>query len=92
MRILVTGGTGFVGSHTIAALVRNGHEVKLLVRAPERIVPALELLGVKECPYVVGDVTDSEAVERAMEGCDAVVHAASVYSLDPRLKNLLRRL
>ena len=41
MRVLVTGGTGFVGSHSVKALVDAGHEVRLLVRAPERIAPAL---------------------------------------------------
>jgi len=41
MRVLVTGGTGYVGSHTVAALVRQGHQVRLLVRARERIAPPL---------------------------------------------------
>ncbi len=34
MKVMVTGGTGFVGSHTIAELIRAGHDVKLLARAP----------------------------------------------------------
>lgn len=84
MHVLVTGGTGFVGSHTVAELVRRGHRVRLLVRDPERIPPALEPLGLPPLPHVTGDVTDAAAVAQAMEGCDAVVHAASVYSLDVR--------
>jgi dihydroflavonol-4-reductase len=84
MRVLVTGGTGFVGCHTVAALVGHGHRVRLLVRAPERIAPALDPLGVTQVEVVVGDVTNPAAVQQAMAGCDAVVHAASVYSLDPR--------
>jgi dihydroflavonol-4-reductase len=84
MRVLVTGGTGFVGCHTVAALVGHGHQVRLLVRAPERIAPALDPLGVTQVEVVVGDVTNPAAVQQAMGGCDAVVHAASVYSLDPR--------
>ncbi|MQA74410.1 MAG: SDR family NAD(P)-dependent oxidoreductase [Solirubrobacterales bacterium] len=84
MRILVTGGTGYIGSHAVAALVRGGHEIRLLVRSPDRIAPALEPLGVDDVAHVPGDITDPASVRRAMEGCDAVVHAASVYSLDVR--------
>jgi dihydroflavonol-4-reductase len=50
----------------------------------ERIAPALGPLGIAQVDAVVGDVTSAEVVEQAMRGCDAVVHAASVYSLDPR--------
>lgn len=85
MRVLVTGGTGFVGSHTVAALRSAGHEVRLLVRKPERIGAALEPLGIAEpIDHVVGDVTDPESVNQALAGCDAVVHAAAVYNLDSR--------
>ncbi|NEE03114.1 SDR family NAD(P)-dependent oxidoreductase [Phytoactinopolyspora halotolerans] len=85
MRILVTGGTGFVGSHAVAALVEQGYDVRLLVRSPDRIAPALEPLGVNGAVgHVVGDVTDRASVERAVAGCDAVVNAANVYDLDAR--------
>jgi nucleoside-diphosphate-sugar epimerase len=85
MQILVTGGTGFVGSHTVAALIAAGHEVRLFIRAPERIAPALRPLGVTgPVEHVVGDVTDPAAVDRALAGCDAVLHAAAVYDLDAR--------
>lgn len=85
MRVLITGGTGFVGSHTTAALLAAGHHVRLLVRRPERIEPALAPLGVTDpVDHVVGDVTDAGSVKRSMEGCDAVLHAAAVYNLDTR--------
>lgn len=84
MRVLVTGGTGFVGSHTVAALVRAGHDVHLLVRSPARIAPALEPLGVTGVSHAVGDITDAPSVAAAMGGCEAVVHAASVFSYDVR--------
>ena len=90
MRVLVTGGTGFVGSHTVAALVANGHDVRLLVRSPDRIAPALEPLGVGNVDSMVGDVTDAGSVERAMKGCEAVLHAAAVYSLDVREAKRIR--
>ena len=91
MRVLVTGGTGFVGAHTVRALLDAGHEVKLLVRSPEKIAPALEPLGVREqLEAVTGDVLDAECVGRALEGCGGVIHAASVYSNDPRRDNEIR--
>ncbi|MGH2947638.1 MAG: NAD-dependent epimerase/dehydratase family protein, partial [Solirubrobacteraceae bacterium] len=84
MRVLVTGGTGFVGSHSVKALVDAGHEVRLLVRSPERIAPALAPHGIDAPDHVVGDVTDPDAVGRALDGCDAVIHAANIYKLDSR--------
>jgi len=84
MRVLVTGGTGYVGSHAVATLVRSGHEVRLLVRSPERVATSLDPLGVSAPDVAVGDVTDAGSIDAALTGCDAAVHAASVYSLDPR--------
>ena len=79
MRVLVTGGTGFIGSHTVAALLRRGHRVRLLARRPERVASTLAPLGVAADAVEVapGDMTDGAAVARALEGCDAVVHAAA---------------
>jgi nucleoside-diphosphate-sugar epimerase len=84
VRVLVTGGTGYVGSHAIAALAAAGHRIRVLARAPERVPTVLAQLGVGEVEAVSGDVTDPAAVERALTGCEAVLHAASVFSLDPR--------
>jgi nucleoside-diphosphate-sugar epimerase len=83
MRVLITGGTGFVGSHTVAAVIRAGHDVKLLVRRPERVRAALAPLGVDEVDAVTGDVLDSASVKAAVEGCDALINAAAIFSLDP---------
>jgi nucleoside-diphosphate-sugar epimerase len=84
VRVLVSGGTGFVGAHTVKALADAGHSVKLLVRDPARIDPALGPLGVSGLDFTVGNVTDREEVARALDGCEAVIHCASVYSNDPR--------
>jgi nucleoside-diphosphate-sugar epimerase len=90
MLVLVTGGTGYVGSHAVAALVRAGHRVRVLARSPERIPAALAPLGVEEVETAIGDVTDPAAVERALGGCDAVLHAAAVFSLDARRAEEMR--
>ena len=75
LRVLITGGTGFVGSHTVDALIAGGHEVRLLVRDANR-------LRREDVDHVVGDATDADSVARALDGMDAVVHAASVVSLN----------
>jgi len=85
MRVAVTGGTGFVGSHTVEALLAAGHDVRLLIRDPARVAPAFEPLGIDALDDLrVGDVTSALDVESLLQGCDAVVHAASIYSLDVR--------
>ncbi|MFT4615317.1 MAG: dihydroflavonol-4-reductase [Bacteroidia bacterium] len=76
MKVMVTGGTGFVGYHVCQQLRDLGLEVRLLVRSLEKAraiygEPSIEL------EYVVGDITDAASVEAALAGCDALVHAAA---------------
>jgi nucleoside-diphosphate-sugar epimerase len=86
MLICVTGGTGFVGAHSVAALVRAGHRVRLLVRDRSRLEPAMAALHIDlaAVDVVPGDVTDEAAVSGGVRGTDAVLHAASVFSFDSR--------
>ena len=88
--VVVTGGTGYVGSHSIAALARAGHRTGVLARSADRVPSALAPLGVDQVETVTGDVTDPAAVERALEGADAVLHAASVFSMDARKADEMR--
>jgi dihydroflavonol-4-reductase len=82
--VLVTGGTGFIGSHVAARLVEAGHAVRLLVRDPAKLARIPALVGTAPNDVVVGDVTDRQSVERALDGCTAVVHAAAHVSLAER--------
>jgi dihydroflavonol-4-reductase len=88
--VLATGGTGYVGSHAVAALAAAGHRIRVLARSPERVPLALAPLGVERVETVIGDVTDPVAVQRALDGCDAVLHAASVFSMDTRKAQEMR--
>jgi dihydroflavonol-4-reductase len=91
MKVLVTGGTGFVGCHSVAALVSKGHQVRLLVRSRDQVPRSLSPVGVAEVESVVGDVTAPGSVDEAMAGCDAVLHAAAVYTIDPRAASRIRQ-
>lgn len=65
MQILITGATGFVGRALVLRLLRDGHRVRALVRSPAR---ACDVLG--------AEVELATSIERAVEGCDAVIHLA----------------
>ncbi|HET9480260.1 MAG TPA: NAD-dependent epimerase/dehydratase family protein [Candidatus Polarisedimenticolia bacterium] len=77
MRILLTGGTGFLGQRLASGLMAAGHQVRALVRldSPRRAAMAP---GVESAP---GDVTDPASLERAVAGCDSVVHSAALVKM-----------
>ncbi len=80
MRVLVTGGAGFLGRNVVSALLAKGHEVVLLVRGGRR--PGLPA----EASVVDGDVRDAEVLGRAAADCEALLHAAAMVKLwSPRL-------
>lgn len=84
MLVAVTGGTGFIGSHTTAALVRAGHDVRLLVRDPRKLERVFGDGGlrVEIEHWIEGDAANAGAVERLVRGCDAVFHAAAVVAFE----------
>ncbi|MDP4693366.1 MAG: NAD-dependent epimerase/dehydratase family protein, partial [Opitutales bacterium] len=71
MKILVTGGGGFVGGYVIERLLARGYEVRSIGRSPQ---PALEAKGVE---VICGDLSDSSIVEAACAGVAAVFHVAA---------------
>lgn len=77
MNTLVTGGTGFVGSHLVRALLERGEEVRCLVRSTSRRAN-LEDLHVE---FVTGDLRDLDSLRQAAKGCRVVYHCAADYRL-----------
>jgi len=78
MKVLVTGATGFVGSAVVPALIDAGHTLRCLLR-PTSKTDRIANLPWEPC---IGDVRDADSVTRAMDGCGAVVHLASLSSWD----------
>ncbi len=74
---LLTGGTGYIGSHLLRALTERGDRLRVLIRTGN---PAEHLARV-DFERVNGDVTDRRAVRRAVEGVDRVFHVAGVTSM-----------
>jgi uncharacterized protein YbjT (DUF2867 family) len=76
MSVLVTGGTGFVGPKIVHALRAEERPVRALVRNPAgKAARTLETWG---CELVRGDMTDAESLNRAVQGCDTVVHLVAL--------------
>lgn len=74
MKVLVTGGTGFVGPAVVQAIAAAGHDVRALVREPERGSKAAAL----GAELVQGDMTDAASLRIAAQGVDAVVHLVAI--------------
>ena len=79
MKVLVTGGAGFVGRATVRALVEAGHEARIVSRDAWPSGSLFEKLGVE---VVVGDAQSRPVIDRALEGVDALVQAAATYRYD----------
>jgi NAD+-dependent farnesol dehydrogenase len=73
MRVLVTGGTGYLGRAVVRALAGRGHDPVVFARSASRSTLPGRLID--------GDVRDRTALDRAADGCDAIVHAAALVSI-----------
>ncbi len=78
MEILVTGGAGFIGSHTVDALLAKGHQVKIM----DSLEPPVHQRGIpdyipEEAEFIVGDVRIKTDWEKALKGIDVIFHLAA---------------
>jgi len=86
VRVLVTGGTGFVGSAVVRELTRRGHGVRVLAR-PSSVVSAAQASGAE---VLRGDLADAATVRAALAGCEGVIHCVGRVALRPGLEAELR--
>ena len=88
MHVLLTGGAGFIGRHVLRELTARGHTVRILDSLRPDVHPSPEPDGLGNSEVQIGDVRDTMAVERALEGVDAVLHLAAKVGLGVDVNDL----
>ena len=93
MRVLITGGRGFIGAWTARALLDAGHSVRIFDIHDERAtfdaLVGSDRLGAGNVEHTRGDITEPRDVDAAVDGCDAIVHLAAVLIPTARKDPLL---
>jgi UDP-glucose 4-epimerase len=92
MVILITGGCGYIGSHTVVELLKEGYDVRIidnLENSNEETVQRIEKISGKDVEFVRGDLRNIEDLERVMEGIDGVIHFAAYKSVVDSMKEPL---
>ena len=85
MKVLITGGAGFIGSHTADALLAKGYEVRVLDSLEEPVHRGRQAPAYLDSriDFVRGDVRDEPTLRKALEGVDAVYHLAAFQDYLP---------
>lgn len=85
MRFMVTGGAGFIGSHFVRLLIAKGHEVVVYDNLSTGKISNLP--DSSQITFIQGNIQDPIKVEKAMEGCDYVIHLAALVSVTLSVQN-----
>ena len=86
MKVLVTGGAGFIGSHLVEELVKRKHKVRVLDDLSAGRMENLEAVE-KKIEFVKGSISDKPTVDGAMKGCKGAYHLAAMVSVQDSIKN-----
>ena len=86
MRVLVTGGSGYIGSHTCVQLLQQGHEVVILdnlCNSKRSVLPVIERLGGKEATFIEGDIRNEALMTEILHdhAIEAVIHFAGLKAV-----------
>lgn len=86
MKVLVTGGSGYIGSHTCVQLLKNGHSVVVLdnlCNSKPSILPVIERIGGKAPVFIEGDIRDSELLDNVFcqHSIDVIIHFAGLKAV-----------
>lgn len=86
MRVLVTGGSGYIGSHTCVQLLQNGHDVVILdnlCNSKRSVLPVIERLGGKHPTFVEGDIRNEALITEILHdhAIDTVIHFAGLKAV-----------
>jgi dihydroflavonol-4-reductase len=87
VKVFVTGGNGFIGSRVVRQLTEKGHEVRCLLRQSSRT----ERIDGVDYERHLGDVRDEESLVAGLDGCDGIIHLASISSWDMIRSPLMRQ-
>lgn len=92
MKIFVTGGAGFIGSHTCVELLNAGFEITLFdnfSNSTISVIEQIEKITHKTLPYIQGDIREEFILEKALTGFDCVIHFAGLKSVSESIKKPL---
>jgi len=89
LKILITGGAGYIGSHTCVELLNDGHDIHVFDNfsnsTPEALKRVEKITG-KPVFFTAGDIRNTEALEKALVGCNAVIHFAGLKAVGESVK------